>query len=152
MSDKMVKMEDLNAEQKAKVEEFKKLFARKDFQEKLNAAKTSDEVLAVFEEFGVKYTDEQKDQIRKYAETEMKAFEDKELSDEELQKISGGGFFDWFSKSGPIGAICGAAGGAVYASEVTLGAWATLAALGVGTGIGLVAIGGGAALLAWAFE
>ena len=133
MSEKEIKMENLTEEQKAELEKLKKLFEKKEVQDRLASMKTPDEVIALYEENGWKFTEEQKDQIRSFAEKKAQEFEGRELTDDELESAAGGWSWSNFGFGEVAGAILGA--GLVVMSLSNPAGWAVIAGAAVGGNI-----------------
>ena len=133
-----VDVNELTAEQKARLEKLKEIFSDEQNQEKIKAMNTADDIIAFYEENGFSYGEDDKQKIREvFDELKAKA-SDGEISEEDLENVAGGwnleNFFAGASGGGVMGGLF-AGGFAVLVGSNPIG-WAIGGALAAGGAMG----------------
>lgn len=129
---------ELTAEEQARVEKVKALLSDEQNKEKIKAMRTADEVIAFYEENGFTYSEDEKQKIRKTFDELKEKNPEGELTEEALENVAGG--WDWGSfisgitGGGAIGALM-AGGTAALLGSNPIG-WAIGGALLLGAGMG----------------
>ena len=136
-------LSELTEEQRAYVEKTEALFADEKNQERLKAMTSPDEVFAFFEENGISFTEEQKQETLALAEEMKETFGD-ELSEEDLAAVAGGWSWKKFKKS-VYGAVGGGVTGLILGGAIGALVLSNPAGWIAGAGIVVGAVGGGTA-------
>ena len=131
-----MKTEDL----KAAAEKIEAILRDEKNQDKIKSLTDIEDIIAFFEENGVSYTDELKDEIRKAAADLSAQVGDGELTEDALASVAGGWSWDSFFGGATGGAIVGGIIGAIALSTNPAG-WAIAAGIGVGALVGAGSLG-----------
>ena len=128
------------AELKAAEEKIETLLRDEKNQDKIKSLTDIEDIMGFFEENGVSYTDELKDEIRKATADLSAEVGDGELTEDALASVAGGWSWDSFFGGASGGAIVGGIIGAIAASTNPVG-WVIAAGAGVGALVGAGSLG-----------
>ena len=112
----------LTEEQKANIEKIDAILADEKNRERIKAMTSDDEVFAFFEENGFSFTEEERQQIKAFAEKAAEKYANVELTEEELEQVAGGWSLGWFLKAGLPAGTFGVGTGAFGIFCATVGA------------------------------